>query len=157
MSRADVEDDDERTRVVARDDDERTRVVRRDGNDGDRTVVVGRGQKKAAEPSLTLPSSGRRRRGIAAPPVADSFAPPAVEAIGPGAVQTYEPRDISEPPVAHVPTTGAAPTRDAAADLPSVQRRSLRHARLALWGFWAAVGGAALGVGLIVWGVLRLI
>ena len=154
-------DDGDHTVVVARgsgdaDDGDHTVVVARASEDSDHTVVVGRSQKKASEPSLTLPATSKRRRGIAPPPVVDGFAPPAVDAMGPGAVVAYTPRAITESPTASVPTTGAGPTRDLSTPLPSVAAHGYRNAQRAWWGFWVSLVGAAAGVGLIVWGIMRL-
>jgi hypothetical protein len=126
---------------------DRTVVVDRDaplgGAVSDGTGAVTRTRGRPAEAPMV--PSGRRRRGIAMPPVAPGFGRGAIDAVGPGAVATYEPRAIPDAPESPAPLPGMEATRVPAPSMPSVARRTRRGGMVTLAVFAAScvvsVGG----------------
>ncbi|MGW9630023.1 hypothetical protein ACWGST_04925 [Agromyces sp. NPDC055520] len=133
-------------------------------DDADATVVVGRGPAADAEATRAVQRGGRRgqgetrvthrsapvmntprrrdRRRPAPAPVSDEVLRSAEVGAGPGLLDRYEVRELAASRVSEPPALdpGPAPTRDLAASLPSVERRSRRGAIVSI----AAVGAACL-------------
>jgi hypothetical protein len=150
----------EATLIVDRAADAETLVVDR----ADSTVIVERGaapdgtagvtRTRGRSPAAPTVPSGRRRQGIAMPPVAPGFGRGAVDAVGPGAVAAYAPRAIPDAPSLPPPLTDPVTTRPAAASMPSVARRARRAGVIALAAFAASclisvTGLVALAVALL--------
>ncbi|MFF2371913.1 hypothetical protein [Agromyces sp. NPDC058110] len=125
------------------------------------TVVVERTVVRPIEPPAGSPDGimhepARRGTRPGAAPVPDEVLGYAEVGSGPGLLEHYavrgEPRAPVAPPRASTRPAIDAPTRDPAAVLPSVARRSRRSARLVLVAFGASIVVAA--AGLVVVGVL---
>jgi hypothetical protein len=142
----------EETVVVDREAEAETLMVERTstrGADGDGTLVVTR--QRAAGGAVTVPSTGRRRRGMTMPPVDPGFGRGAIDAVGPGAVATYEPRTMPDLTATPMEFGAVEATRGDSTMLPSVERRARRTGLVALAIFAASclvsvIGLVALGL-----------
>ncbi|MGI9824691.1 hypothetical protein [Agromyces sp. Marseille-Q5079] len=135
------------TIVVARledaDDDEATRVVAREASAPALT--------HAAEQIMKAPTRRDRRRPAPAP-VSDDVLRTAEPGIGPGLADHYAAREVAvaRPAPQPVLPAGPPPTRDTAAGLPSVARRSRRSAAVVLAAFVTACSVTVVGLAVVV-------
>jgi len=129
---------------VADADDEATRVVVR-------AESVKPKLTHAAEQIMKAPTRRDRRRPAPAP-VSEDVLRTAETGIGPGLAETYGTREVevSRPSPQPLLPAGAAPTRDPAAALPSVARRSRRSALVVIAAFTTACAVALVGLAAVV-------
>jgi hypothetical protein len=145
------------TLVVNREVDAETLVVERTSRrkpagttpEVDGTLAVTR--QRASGGAASVPSTGRRRRGMTMPPVAAGYSRGAIDAVGPGAVESYQPREMPDLDTAALEFGGVEATRVESTGLPSVQRRARRTSLVTLAIFAAScvvsiVGLIALGL-----------
>jgi len=113
------------------------------------TLAVTR--QRASRGNPTVPSTGRRRRGMTMPPVPAGYGRGAIDAVGPGAVASYQPRELPDLQTAGLEFGGVESTRVDSTALPSVERRARRTSLVVLTIFAAScvvsvVGLVALGL-----------
>jgi hypothetical protein len=119
----------------------RRAAVKADGSaetEGTLAVTRQRGSNQPAGGAASVPSTGRRRRGMTMPPVPAGYGRGAIDAVGPGAVESYQPRDMPDLVAAPLEFAGVEATRVASTELPSVERRARRTSLVALTIFTAS-------------------
>jgi hypothetical protein len=120
-------------------------------SEGTLAVTRQRGSNQPAGGAASVPSTGRRRRGMTMPPVPAGYGRGAIDAVGPGAIESYQPRDLPDLAAAPLEFGGVEATRVTSKELPSVARRGRRTSLVVLAVFTAScvvsiVGLIALGL-----------